>query len=124
MSSVQNKLLIIFIFALVGIPSIIAATLFLSESFTKPPVIDAPEKAPGKKGGATLVEPVLCKDFQKIEGEISCDEAIARALDQYPGTAWDVFIGPAEMWVVDIQLQGTIGHFARVEIPFDVNDER
>ncbi len=66
----------------------------------------------------------LCAPFPKVEDEVSCEEAVARALAQYPGTVWEVFIGPAKSWVIDIQLQRTTDRFTRVEIPIDVKQKR
>lgn len=81
-----KKLLIIFAILGIVVPIVV---IFFSKTSPNPPPTPLP--APVKNNTTTLGGLVLCKDFPKIEGEITCDDAIRIATTKYPGIVREVF---------------------------------
>lgn len=80
----------------------------------------SPTPTPAKNGATTLGELVLCKDFQKVENEISCEEAMRIATAKYIGRVKSIAPVRAslqkdpltskgvDMWRIDILLDNPL----------------
>lgn len=73
--------------AIITVIALIGGTLYWYFVLSKEPTpIDtSTTPTPAKNGAATLGELVLCKDFQKTEGEIACEDALNIAKARYAG---------------------------------------
>lgn len=81
----------------------------------KPPSEIAPGTKPTPVASFSVIN--LCRDFQKTEGEISCEQAIGIATAKYPGKAQSV--SPARTLPQKDSPNSTVKNMWRVDLLLD-----